>query len=266
VQQISLQEKGIVTSGKSFYWVNFAFMVAYERKVMHDLRIWQQKMLRKPGYFNKLSKAVQDKLNSWIPEKVHRAITETIKQMIRGVLFGARWTTGKKGNGSLEEIDRAAEDKIKFYQTTAAAEGAITGAGGILLGLADFPLLIAIKIKLLFEMAAIYGHPVDDYRERVYILHIFQLAFSSAKHRRNVFLSMQNWEDTSRDLPEDIHQFDWRSFQQEYRDYIDIAKMAQLVPVIGAPVGAVVNYRLIEKLGRTAIQCYHMRWAERQSQ
>jgi len=116
-------------------------MVAYEQKVMHELRRWQQKMLRKPGYFNRLSKALQDKLNSWIPEKVHRAITETIKQMIRGVLFGARWTTGKKETASLEETDRAAEDKIKFYQTTAAAEGAITGAGGILLGLADFPLL-----------------------------------------------------------------------------------------------------------------------------
>ena len=247
---------------KSLRLPTFAHMVAYEQKAMYELKLWQQRMLRKPGYFNKLSKALQDKLNSWIPEKVHKAITETIKQMIRGVLFGARWTTGKKATASLEEIDRAAEDKIKFYQTTAATEGALTGAGGILLGLADFPLLIAIKIKLLFEIASIYGYSVADYRERVYLLHIFQLAFSSAKHRRNVFLTMQNWDETSMNLPEDINQFDWRSFQQEYRDYIDLAKLAQLVPVIGAPVGAVVNYRLIKKLGRTAIQCYHMRWTE----
>lgn len=143
-------------------------------------------------------------------------------------------------------------------------EGAATGAGGILLGLADFPLLIAIKIKLLFEIASIYGHSAGDYKERVFLLHIFELAFSSAKHRRNVFLSMQNWKAASANLPDDIQQFDWRSFQQEYRDYIDLAKMAQLVPVIGAPVGAVVNYRLIKKLGRTAIQSYHMRWAETQ--
>jgi hypothetical protein len=73
---------------------------------------------------------------------------------------------------------------------------------------------------------------------------------------------MQNWKSVSEHLPDDIQQFDWRSFQQEYRDYIDLAKMAQLVPVIGAPVGAVVNYRLIKKLGRTAIQSYHMRRAE----
>jgi len=233
--------------------------------MLHELKLWQQKMMRRPGYFNKLSKALQDKMNSWIPDKVHKAITEIIKQMIRGVLFGARWTTGKKETTSLEESDKTVEEKIKFYQKTAATEGALTGAGGLLLGLADFPLLIAIKLKMLFEIASIYGHSVNDYKERVFLLHIFQLAFSSAKHRRNVFLSMQNWKEVSRKLPEDIHQFDWRNFQQEYRDYIDLAKLAQLIPVIGAPVGAVVNYRLIKKLGRTAIQSYHMRWAETHS-
>lgn len=73
---------------------------------------------------------------------------------------------------------------------------------------------------------------------------------------------MTEWEQKSRDLPEDIHQFDWRNFQQEYRDYIDLAKMAQLIPVIGAPVGVVVNYRLIRKLGKTAMNAYRMRLAD----
>ena len=56
-----------------------------------------------------------------------------------------------------------------------------------------------------------------------------------------------------------MNEFDWRSFQQEYRDYIDLAKMAQLIPVIGAPVGLLVNYRLIKKLGITAMNAYRMR-------
>lgn len=237
----------------------------YEQVKVRELQVWQRKMMRKPGVFNRLSKSVQDKVNSWIPEKVHQAITATIKQMIRGVLFGAKWTTrDKKAPLSLEESDRIVEEIIKIYRSTAAAEGAVTGAGGILLGLADFPLLIAIKIKLLFEIAATYGFPVNDYKERVFILHIFQLAFSSAKHRKNVFMIMKNWDEKSKSLPEDINQFEWRSFQQEYRDYIDLAKLAQLIPIIGAPVGAVVNYRLIRKLGYTAMKAYHMRWAEAQ--
>jgi hypothetical protein len=70
---------------------------------------------------------------------------------------------------------------------------------------------------------------------------------------------MTDWDEKSKELPDDINQFDWRSFQQEYRDYIDLAKMAQLVPLIGAPVGVFVNYRLIKKLGLTAMNAYRMR-------
>jgi hypothetical protein len=70
---------------------------------------------------------------------------------------------------------------------------------------------------------------------------------------------MVDWDKKKESLPDDINQFDWRNFQQEYRDYIDLAKMAQLIPGIGAVVGFVVNYRLIKKLGHTAMNAYRMR-------
>lgn len=127
------------------------------------------------------------------------------------------------------------------------------------MGLADFPLLLGIKLKLLFDIAALYGFDVSDYRERIYLLHIFQLAFSSPQHRRAVFRLIENWEEEKEKLPADLGAFDWRSFQQEYRDYIDLAKMAQLVPGIGAVVGLIVNYSLVQKLGRTAMNAYRMR-------
>ena len=233
---------------------------SYEVLAYQELKAWQQKMLRRPSLLNKLSKKMQTKVNSWIPEKVHRAITATIKQMVRGVLFGAKHTTAHPlENTSLQLREEAVQKKIDVYRKTAAVEGGITGAGGILLGLADFPILLGIKIKLLFDTAALYGFDVNDYKERVYLLHIFELAFSSAAHRNKVYLQMINWEIQKQSLPEDINEFDWRNFQQEYRDYLDIAKIAQLIPVIGAPVGIVVNNSLVKKLGRTAINAYRMR-------
>lgn len=235
----------------------------YQQQIRSELTVWQNQMVRRPTVMNWLSKEVQTKVNTWIPEKVHKAITATIKQMIRGVLFGATHTTAKPLAGqTLREREAAIEQRIEKYKTTAAVEGGITGAGGFLLGLADFPILIGIKLKLLFDIASMYGFNVDDYKERVYILHIFELAFSSHQHRKNVYLKMVNWDHRIKELPEDIHQFDWRNFQQEYRDYIDLAKMAQLIPIIGAPVGVVVNSRLIKKLGHTAMNAYRMRLME----
>jgi hypothetical protein len=235
----------------------------YKEKIFNELKKWQKQMLAKPSLLNSLAKKLQAKINTWIPEKIHKAITATIRQMVKAVLFGAKYTTKDPlKEDDIEMMEVRVKERIKFFRNTAALEGGITGAGGILLGLADFPLLIVIKIKLLFEIAALYGYRTDDYKERLYILHIFQLAFCSHEERKNVYLKMTDWDEKSKYLPDDINQFDWRIFQQEYRDYIDIAKMAQLVPVIGAPVGVVVNYRLIKKLGITAMNAYRMRLTE----
>lgn len=232
----------------------------YLQQIKGELKNWQRKMLRKPGLMNRLSKKMQTKINNYIPEKIHKAVTTAIKQMVRSVLFGAGITTSKSNTkDNLEVKERLIEERIKWYKTTAAAEGGVTGAGGILLGLADFPLLLAIKIKLLFDIASMYGFDVKDYKERIYILYIMQLAFSSDEERRNVYVKIVDWNKHASQLPDDINQFDWRTFQQEYRDYLDLAKMAQLLPVIGAPVGVIVNYRLIRKLGITAMNAYRMR-------
>lgn len=232
----------------------------YDQKAFDELKHWQKQMMRKPSMLNNLSKKVQAKLNSYIPEKIHSAITTAIKQMVRGVLFGAQYVSKKPASiHSLQQTEEATEKLIKTYKHTAAVEGGVTGAGGILLGLVDFPVLLGIKLKMLFDIAVLYGFDVKDYKERLYILHIFQLAFSSQEHRRNVFLQMQNWDEKKHQLPDDIHAFEWRPFQQEYRDYIDLAKMAQLVPGIGAVVGLVVNYKLIKQLGRIAMNAYRMR-------
>ncbi len=233
----------------------------YHQRIMAELELWKRQMLRNPSLFNKLSKKIQTRINTWIPERLHVAITAAIRQMIKGVLFGAKHTTEKawEERHSLQEKEIAVTRRIEFYKTTAAVEGGITGAGGILLGLADFPILLGLKVKLLFDIAAIYGFDVRDYKERIYLLHIFELAFSSQQHRKQIYLTILNWEEKSKLLPDDLNQFNWRNFQQEYRDYIDLAKLAQFIPIIGAPVGAVVNFKLIRKLGFTAMNAYRLR-------
>ena len=115
-------------------------------------------------------------------------------------------------------------------------------------------------MKLLHEIASLYGYDVNEYKERIFILHIFQLTFSSQRRRNDVIRVVENWNIEEHRLPENINEFDWRTFQLEYRDYIDLAKLLQLVPGIGAPIGALVNHRLTKKLGSTAMNAFRMRW------
>lgn len=236
-------------------------MDKHEETIRIELHFWKKEMVEKPSYLNKLTNNIQKKINSYIPEKIHTAITVTIKKMVQAVLYGSTYTTSMVPALEMSLIHREAlvKQKIDNYSKTGAAEGGITGAGGFLMSMADFPVLIGIKMKMLFEIAALYGFDVKDYKERLYILYIFQLAFSSQHGRTKVFMHMENWEQKLHILPENSENFDWKTFQQEYRDYIDLAKMAQLLPVVGAAVGAVANYQLIKKLGKTAIQAYRMR-------
>ncbi|MFA1821080.1 EcsC family protein [Virgibacillus oceani] len=230
----------------------------YETKVYEELLVWRNKVLKKSGLFNQLSKKAQTKMNSFIPEKAHHIITDSIKNMVKATLVGSNMTTQKPQSVelSLFSRDELAKEKLTSYRKTAVIEGAGTGAGGIFLGLADFPLLLSIKMKFLFESAAIYGYDASVYEERLFILHIFQLAFSSDERRKDTFYIIENWEQEKEKLAD----MDWRVFQQEYRDYIDLIKMLQLVPGFGAIVGAYANHNLMDTLGETAMNAYRMRY------
>ncbi|MCY8916588.1 EcsC family protein [Bacillus atrophaeus] len=215
---------------------------------------WKMRFLRKSSMFERFSKGVQMKVNERIPEKIHAAVTESIKKMVEATMLGSNMTAFKKDTTSLSvrEKDKLAKKTIASYQKMAAAEGIGTGAGGFMLGVADFPLLLSIKMKCLFTLSSIYGFDVKDRDERLYLLLIFQLAFSSEEHRKKVFSALENWETVKEDI-------DWRVFQQEYRDYIDVVKLFQLLPGIGAAVGGIANYKLLAQLGETARHVFHLR-------
>ena len=219
-------------------------------------------MLRPATPLDRAARGLQLRINRVIPEQVHAAVTKGIERMTRTILTGADLTTAPPLIGAaLAERDRRALAAIDGYRATAAVEGGVTGAGGFWLALADFPALLVIKIKLLFDLSAIYGHEADRFEERLYLLRLFELAFSGADHRAQVFHGLEGWDDRAH--PQDFEHFDWRRFQQEYRDYIDLAKLAQMLPLVGAPIGAVVNWRLLEKLGDTAMNGYRMRFLSR---
>ncbi|MBM7716620.1 hypothetical protein JOC94_003641 [Bacillus thermophilus] len=232
-------------------------MNEYEKKVYEDVQAWKRNMYKKSSLLQRLSKQAQTKMNDLIPEKAHQVISESIKNMVKATIFGSDiLTTSKpKDQLSLFQRDQLLEEKLSIYRKTAVAEGAGTGAGGILLGLADFPLLLSIEMKFLFEAAHIYGFDTKEYSERLFILHIFQLAFSSDETRRETMNTIENWEEEKERLVD----MDWRKLQQEYRDYIDLVKMLQLIPGLGAAFGAYANYQLLDRLGETAGNCYRLR-------
>ena len=229
-------------------------------RIRTEVEAWRQRMLKGPGAWDRATRGVQDRINQATPEKVHGVITAAIEQMTRAILFGAAVAVARPPEATgLAEREAMVRKRIDFYRNTASVEGGVAGAGGFVLAAADFPALMAIKARLLFEVSGLYGWGGGEARERLFLLNIFELAFSSARHRPEAMRKLDDWL-AGRNQPERIEDFDWRRFQQEYRDFIDLAKLAQMLPVVGAPVGAVVNWRLVERLGEAAVMACRMRW------
>lgn len=230
----------------------------YETEAYNEMKRWLNQFEKRDSLIQRTSKNIQGKINNYVPEKFHQIISKSIKGMVETVLNGSEYLPKEpviKEHLTLKQIEEKVHLKFKAYNRTAIIEGGITGAGGFLLGATDFPLLLSFKMKFLFEVARSYGYDTCDKDERIFLLNVFQLAFSSDKHKRNVLKQMkcQMKEGYSKEM------IDWKQFQIEYRDYLDLAKLLQLIPGIGAIVGTTVNHRLMTHLRDTAINCYRMR-------
>lgn len=236
----------------------------YEDKVRRELANWEMKILTPPGLLERSSKKISEGLNRLIPSKVHRAITAAVKTIVRAALLGADYTPKSEvryGTG-LMEADERADELISLYQKIAAMEGAGTGAGGILLAAVDFPALIAIKMKFLFEMAHAYGFSTAVFSERMFILHLFRLTYANTGLRPGLFAEIRDWPETAKKWQDErqfMREFDWEQFQKDYRDALDFRKMLQLLPGIGAAAGAWANYGILEEIGENAKNGYRLR-------
>ena len=138
----------------------------------------------------------------------------------------------------------------------AAAEGAGTGLAVFSSVLLTFRFYSALKLNF-YSMQRHCTDLIRVNKKSVFYPSRFQLAFSSDNHRKEIWKAIETW-DTEKE-----NHMDWEKFQTEYRDYIDLAKMLQLVPVIGAPVGAYANYQLLQRLGEVTMNCYRMRLLNR---
>jgi len=239
----------------------------YEEQTAKRLKRWERELLKPHGVFERASKSLSIRINRLIPERVHDALTASVRGIVKTSLFTAEYIPKQEPlrRISLADRDTQAEALVSRYKKIAAAEGAGTGAGGILLGLVDFPVLIGIKVKFLFELAHVYGYSTRDYRERLFVLYVFQLAFSSPEKQRLLLETIRDWPARREALPKGeagADEIDWRQLQQEYRDTIDFRKMLQLLPGIGAVIGAWANYGLLEELGQVGMHAYRMRWLQ----
>jgi hypothetical protein len=92
----------------------------YDSAAFSKMRTWQKKMKRKPSFINKMAKRMQNRVNTWIPEKIHLFLTGAIKEMTKVMISGAGLITpAPLKNEILEYRETKVLKRISYYNKTA---------------------------------------------------------------------------------------------------------------------------------------------------
>jgi hypothetical protein len=157
----------------------------------------------------------------------------------------------------LEECDRLAKEVGLAAQTLAVAEGAATGAGGVLTTLVDVPLLFVLSLRTILRIGHCYGYPLEHQRSRHFVLGVLLTALSGSletrRHRLNRLREIEELlivETQEEIVTEELFSF---LFQLE---------IFEEVPGVGAISGALLNLAFMHRVDMTAQRVFQERWLQ----
>jgi EcsC protein family len=155
----------------------------------------------------------------------------------------------------LEECDRLAKQAGMTAQALAVAEGAATGAGGVLTTLLDVPILFVLGLRTILRISYCYGFPVETPKDRYFNLGVLTAATSgSLPTRRQRLGQLRDLENL---LVEEIQV---ETVTQELLSILFQLELFEEVPGLGAASGALINLAFMRRLDVTARRIFQERW------
>lgn len=236
--------------------------------------------------------APQKAAEKLVPEAVQDAVSKAIESFLSRLDSLARSlfdpdevrqrldALGSSDDQQLKCADEAAKHYWNWHVGYAAAEGGATGAAGLVGLAADVPALFTVALRLIQQIGTCYGYDVSKDAEREYVLHILRTGSTGdLKAKLECLIGLKQIEEillkvTWKKMGESFARgeigkqaalFGVKKFSKSLGIQITKRKALQMVPVVGALVGASFNATFINDIGRTAYMSYRRRWiAERE--
>lgn len=202
---------------------------------------------------------------------------EVIEAAIRGADWAASSSIRKAAINhdftDFEACDEAASEVRRWALGYAITGGGAAGAFGAL-GLAiDVPATVALALRTARLTGLCYGFGADTEAERIYILDILQLSGANSKAERDAAIARLAEERTG------MGREDWQKIVRLTGQAtgsvaatqrvattlgmnLSTRKMAQIVPILGAAVGAGVNAAFQNDVAAASRFAYRARWLE----
>lgn len=216
---------------------------------------------------NKLAQAI-DEVGSFVQTGGQYLISEksVLDQLNRQLAsrpdtpaFADALTLGEVASLPLAVMDGAADEFARSRTLFATAQGATTGFGGIFTLAIDIPAILGLSLKVLQEMAMVYGYDPNDKHERVFVIKCLQFASSDIVGKKAVLEELADFDNEHRQRDAISQLQGWREVVTIYRDNFGWKKLFQLVPVAGMIFGAVLNRSTLQDVAEAGKMLYRKR-------
>lgn len=171
----------------------------------------------------------------------------------------------------LEDVDRVVGFLAAKYKGVAALEGATTGAAGLPGIVVDLPALVTLNLRAIGEYATYYGFDVTLQQERMFAMNVLGVASSPKDAAKQV--AMAELVRIARDVAlrktwATLEDYAFVQAIQQIARAIGIrltkAKLAQVVPAVGAAVGMGFNAYYTSRVCDAAYYLYRERFLAEQ--
>lgn len=159
----------------------------------------------------------------------------------------------------IKKLDKRANQTKMVNTSFSVLEGGVLGFLGI--GLPDIPLFIAVIMRTIYEVALSYGYDYKNDEEKLYILLLICGAMSQGERQKKFNEEINGLGDRiDQKMESEIDlKVQIKETAEVLADAMIVGKFVQGIPVVGA-VGGVVNFNIINKIGRYTIIKYKKRY------
>lgn len=162
----------------------------------------------------------------------------------------------------LELSDEIADSVHNWAIGTAASEGFATGMGGAAAMAADISFLITFAFRTIHRIGMCYGYEVKTDDDERFVLGILSVSSANTiNERKAALLALKADIRAGGFVARKVLMSDLiKNLAKQMGINLTKRKMAQLVPLIGAGLGAAMNYSFITDIAWAARRAYQQRW------
>ena len=270
-------------------------LTEYERTVQREIDRWERGETFLQQALGFAMRPVDWAFDQFVPESVLDGLTDALTQALATLNDASAWTydaddvlakaaarglsvetVGDLRDQPLRDLDALAKGYTSENAVLAALSGGGAGLGGALLVAADIPVLFTVNFRLIQQIAAAYGFPLKGPRGEgpspytPLVVNIFNVAASGSREAKS---------DALRELAVAAAAIDGGSYRgrraqgtlreqlghvpREIAKSLGAQKLAQMIPIAGAAVGAGVNYWFTDQTAQAASMLCRALYLER---